>query len=64
VDREGRLRALQGRSTYACRSLAEIERRVAELIARGRTNREVAAAMFVTQNTVQTHLRYIFQNSA
>jgi DNA-binding CsgD family transcriptional regulator len=41
--------------------LTETERRVADLIARGRTNREIAAAMFVTQNTVQTHLRHIFR---
>jgi DNA-binding CsgD family transcriptional regulator len=41
--------------------LTETERRVAALIARGQTNREVAAAMFVTENTVQTHVRHIFQ---
>jgi len=41
--------------------LTETERRVADLIAQGRTNREIAAAMFVTQNTVQTHLRHIFR---
>jgi DNA-binding CsgD family transcriptional regulator len=41
--------------------LTETERHVAALVAQGRTNREVAAALFVTQNTVQTHLRHIFQ---
>jgi DNA-binding CsgD family transcriptional regulator/tetratricopeptide (TPR) repeat protein len=41
--------------------LTGTERRVAALIAQGRTNREVAAAMFLTENTVQTHLRHIFQ---
>jgi DNA-binding CsgD family transcriptional regulator len=41
--------------------LTETERRVAALVTQGRTNREVAAAMFVTQNTVQTHIRHIFQ---
>jgi DNA-binding CsgD family transcriptional regulator len=41
--------------------LTETERRVAALVTRGRTNREVAAAMFVTENTVQTHIRHIFQ---
>ena len=41
--------------------LTETERRVAALVAQGHTNREVAAAMFVTENTVQTHLRHIFQ---
>jgi DNA-binding NarL/FixJ family response regulator len=34
---------------------------VAALIAQGQTNREVAAAMFITVNTVQTHVRHIFQ---
>ena len=37
------------------------ERRIAALVTQGQTNREVAAAMFVTENTVQTHLRHIFQ---
>ena len=41
--------------------LTETERRVAALVAQGHTNREVAAAMFVTENTVQTHVRHIFQ---
>ena len=41
--------------------LTETEGRIAALIARGRTNREIAGAMFVTENTVQTHLRHIFQ---
>jgi DNA-binding CsgD family transcriptional regulator len=41
--------------------LTSTERRVAGLIAHGQTNREIASAMFVTENTVQTHLRHIFQ---
>jgi ATP/maltotriose-dependent transcriptional regulator MalT len=41
--------------------LTETERRIAALIARGQTNREVASAMFVTENTVQSHVRHIFQ---
>jgi DNA-binding CsgD family transcriptional regulator len=41
--------------------LTETQGRVAALIARGQTNREIAAAMFVTENTVQTHVRHIFQ---
>ena len=41
--------------------LTETEHRVAALVTKGHTNREVAAAMFVTQNTVQTHVRHIFQ---
>jgi DNA-binding NarL/FixJ family response regulator len=34
---------------------------VAALVAQGQTNRQIATAMFVTQNTVQTHIRHIFQ---
>jgi DNA-binding CsgD family transcriptional regulator len=41
--------------------LTETELRVADLVTQGRTNREVASAMFVTENTVQTHVRHIFQ---
>jgi DNA-binding CsgD family transcriptional regulator/tetratricopeptide (TPR) repeat protein len=40
--------------------LTQAEHRVAALIAQGRTNREIASIMFVTENTVQTHLRHIF----
>lgn len=41
--------------------LTETERRIAALVSRGHTNREIAAAAFVTENTVQTHMRHIFQ---
>jgi DNA-binding CsgD family transcriptional regulator len=41
--------------------LTGTERRIAALIAQGHTNREVAAEMFVTENTVQTHVRHIFR---
>jgi DNA-binding CsgD family transcriptional regulator len=41
--------------------LTEAERRIAALVAQGHTNRQVATAMFVTENTVQTHIRHIFQ---
>jgi DNA-binding CsgD family transcriptional regulator len=41
--------------------LTDTEHRIAALIAQGLTNREIAAAMFVTGNTVQTHVRHIFQ---
>jgi DNA-binding CsgD family transcriptional regulator/tetratricopeptide (TPR) repeat protein len=41
--------------------LTDTERSIASLIARGQTNRQVASALFVTQNTVQTHVRHIFQ---
>ena len=41
--------------------LTETERRIAALVDQGHTNREVDTAMFVTENTVQTHIRHIFQ---
>ena len=41
--------------------LTHTEQRIAALVAQGRTNKEVAAAMFVAENTVQTHVRHIFQ---
>jgi DNA-binding CsgD family transcriptional regulator len=41
--------------------LTEIERRIAALVAQGQTNREVASAMFVTENTVQTHVQHILR---
>ena len=34
--------------------------RVAELVAEGRTNREVAAALFLGERTVETHLTHIY----
>ena len=37
------------------------ERTVARLVATGLTNREIAERLFVTTNTVETHLRHIFQ---
>ena len=41
--------------------LTETENRIAALVAQGQTNRQVASAMFITENTVQTHIRHIFQ---
>ena len=36
------------------------ERRVAILVAEGRTNREVAAALFLGERTVASHLTHIY----
>ncbi len=41
--------------------LTETERRIADLIAQGQTNRQIAATMFVTENTVQSYVQHIFQ---
>lgn len=37
------------------------ELRVARLAAEGRTNRETAEQLFITQRTVETHLGHVFQ---
>ena len=40
--------------------LTAAERRVAALVARGQTNREVAAALFLGERTVASHLTHIY----
>lgn len=40
--------------------LTAAERRVAALVAEGRTNREVAAALFLGERTVETHLSHVY----
>jgi DNA-binding CsgD family transcriptional regulator len=40
--------------------LTAAERRVATLVAEGRTNREVAAALFLGERTVETHLSHAY----
>jgi DNA-binding CsgD family transcriptional regulator len=40
--------------------LTAAEQRVAALVAEGRTNREVAAALFLGQKTVETHLSHVY----
>jgi DNA-binding CsgD family transcriptional regulator len=42
------------------RGLTAAERRVAALVAEGRTNREVAAALFLGERTVASHLTHIY----
>ena len=45
----------------AADGLTPSELRVANLVAEGRTNREVAAALVVTERTVETHLTHIYR---
>jgi len=47
-----------GRS--AIDGLTPAERRVADLVAEGRTNREVAAALFLGERTIASHLTHIY----
>jgi len=59
----GRARAeldrLGGRP-HAGKALTAAERRVAELAAAGRSNKEIASELFVTENTVETHLKHVY----
>jgi DNA-binding CsgD family transcriptional regulator len=41
-------------------SLTRREREIAELVTARRTNREIAAELFLSQKTIETHLRNIF----
>ena len=52
------LGSIGGRTREA--GLTAAERRVAELVADGRTNREVAAALFLGERTVASHLTHIY----
>jgi len=42
-------------------SLTPSELRVARLAASGRTNREIAQSLTVTEKTIETHMRHVFQ---
>ena len=59
------LRAAGARPRRLVRTGAEAltpsERRVSELAAEGRRNREIAAELYITVATVETHLRHAFQ---
>ncbi len=57
------LRAAGGRSSNPTAGLEQLtvsERRVAELAAQGRSNPQIAQALFVTRKTVETHLGRVY----
>ena len=54
------LRRISGRAP-ASDELTETERRVAELAARGRTNKEIAAELFMGVSTVEAHLSHVYR---
>jgi DNA-binding NarL/FixJ family response regulator len=59
-----RARASFGRSEVTAgpaKLLTAAERRVAELAASGMTNRDVAAALFISPKTVEVHLTRIYR---
>ena len=49
-----------GRRRQATGELTETERRVAELAAEGLANKEIASSLFVTERTVQVHLKRVY----
>ncbi|MEW6223022.1 MAG: AAA family ATPase [Chloroflexota bacterium] len=53
------LGAISGRQA-AGEGLTAAEQRVAELVAAGRTNREVAATLFLTERTIESHLSHVY----
>jgi DNA-binding CsgD family transcriptional regulator len=54
------LRRIGGRRA-AGGELTPAEERVAALVAEGRTNKEVAAALFLTERTVEFHLTHVYR---
>ena len=54
------LRRISGRPP-AAEELTETERRVAELAAQGRTNKEIAAELFMGVSTVEAHLSRVYR---
>jgi len=59
VPRGGRCPGSNG-SAAGLDALSRREREVAELVADGRSNRQIAAALFVSAKTVETHLAKVF----
>ncbi len=53
-----------GRPVAGWDSLTETEARIADLVATGLTNRQVAREVFMSRHTVDTHLRHIFRKLA
>lgn len=45
-------------------ALTASERSVAHLASEGRTNREIAQDLFVTVNTIESHMHHVFQKLA
>jgi DNA-binding CsgD family transcriptional regulator len=54
------LRRISGRAR-ASDELTETERRVAELAARGRKNKEIAAELYMGLSTVESHLSHVYR---
>lgn len=61
---DAELGRIGGRRAHADGELTDAERRVAALVAEGHTNREVAAALFLSERTVESHLSRIYRKLA
>jgi DNA-binding NarL/FixJ family response regulator len=48
------------RATFGWDSLSECERRVADLVARGHSNKEIGERLYMSHRTVASHLYRIF----
>ena len=55
-----RAQAVEARPTFGWDSLSESERRVADLVARGHSNKEIAERLYMSHRTVGSHLYRIF----
>jgi DNA-binding CsgD family transcriptional regulator len=55
-----RLQGTEARPTFGWDSLSESERRVAELVARGHSNKEIGERLYMSPRTVGSHLYRIF----
>ena len=53
-------RVEEARPTFGWDSLSESKRRVADLVARGHSNKEVAERLYMSHRTVGSHLYHIF----
>ena len=57
----GELARIGGRAPARSGELTEAERRIAALVAEGRTNRQVAATLFLTEHSVETALTRVYR---
>ncbi len=54
-------RRRRGTATGGLDSLSGRERQVAELVGAGHTNREIAAELFLSEKTIESHLKRVFE---
>jgi DNA-binding CsgD family transcriptional regulator len=58
---EAELRRISGRRRTSLEELTEMESRVAAMAAGGHSNKEIAAALFMSVHTVSTHLSHVYR---